>query len=176
MEQISAPTIPGHLAERRQRAINPKFIAGGVVLLVLAGLIVWATATTGAYYLTVEEVIAQGASLQGERIRVNGLVVDGSEDWNAQEITLRFAIRDGHEGEENGAMGDGSGDNNSHNNGPTLPIVFYGPRPDNFQRAASAIIEGEMQPDGTFKAETLLLKCPSRYEEEPEEIFVTSER
>jgi len=58
--------------------------------------------------------------------------------------------------------------------GDQLPIVFYGPRPDNFQRAASAIVEGELLPNGTFEAETLLLKCPSRYEEEPEEIFVES--
>ena len=57
-----------------------------------------------------------------------------------------------------------------------MPIVFYGPRPDNFQRAASAIIEGELLPDGSFQAETLLLKCPSRYEEEPEEIYVEAQR
>ena len=57
-----------------------------------------------------------------------------------------------------------------------VPIVFYGPRPDNFARAAEAIIEGQLQADGTFKADTLLLKCPSRYEEEPEEVFVEASR
>jgi cytochrome c-type biogenesis protein CcmE len=87
---------------------------------------------------------------------VSGTVVDGSEDWNAKEITLRFSISD-----EEGAQ---------------LPIVFYGPRPDNFQRAASAIIEGELLADGSFQADTLLLKCPSRYEEEPEEVFAESTR
>jgi cytochrome c-type biogenesis protein CcmE len=90
-------------------------------------------------------------------VRVNGNVVGGTEDWNAEQITLKFSIQDE------------SGDQ-------TLPIVFYGPRPDNFQRAASAIIEGELKPDGTFEAQTLLLKCPSRYEEEPEEIHVEAIR
>lgn len=174
MEQISSPAIPAHLGEQRRSALNPKFLVGGVLLLVLAVMLVWATATTGAYYMTVDEVVNAGPSIYGERIRVNGLVVEGSEDWNAQEVTLRFAIQD-----ENGEAEGGDGDQNNGGNGeepPTLPIVFFGPRPDNFQRAASAIIEGELQPDGTFKADTLLLKCPSRYEEEPEEIFVKSER
>jgi cytochrome c-type biogenesis protein CcmE len=167
MEQISSPTIPVHLGERRRSSINLKFIFGGAVLLVLAGLIVWGTATTGAYYLTVAEVLDQGPSLAGQRIRVNGQVVEDSEDWNAQEVTLRFAIRDMPEdGEPATVAGDAL----------ELPIVFYGPRPDNFQRAASAIIEGELLSDGTFKADQLLLKCPSRYEEEPEEILVKSVR
>ncbi|MGL4649226.1 MAG: cytochrome c maturation protein CcmE, partial [Caldilineaceae bacterium] len=51
-----------------------------------------------------------------------------------------------------------------------------GPRPDNFQRAAEAIIEGELLANGDFQADTLLLKCPSRYEEDPEEVFVQSTR
>ncbi|MFN3332862.1 MAG: cytochrome c maturation protein CcmE [Caldilinea sp.] len=37
-------------------------------------------------------------------------------------------------------------------------------------------MEGELLPDGTFQAETLLLKCPSRYEEEPEEVYVEAIR
>lgn len=176
MQQVSSPTIPADLGQERRSAVNPKFIVGGVLLLVLAGLLVWATATTGAYYMTVEEVLAEGPSLYGERIRVNGLVLDGSEDWNAQEVTLRFAIHDEESAEAGDSQGGGNGDNGDGNEPPSLPIVFFGPRPDNFQRAASAIIEGELLPDGTFKADTLLLKCPSRYEEEPEEIFVKSER
>ena len=157
MQQVSSPAIPSHLSERR-KGINPKFLIGGTLLLIMVAMIVYATVTTGAYFLTVDEMLAQGAGAQGQRLRVNGLVVDDSEDWNAQEVTLRFSIQD----EENL---DGQ-----------LPIVFYGPRPDNFHRAASAIIEGEMQPNGVFKADTLLLKCPSRYEELPEEVLVESTR
>jgi cytochrome c-type biogenesis protein CcmE len=161
--------IPAHLAEKRNSAFNMKFMAaGGGLIALIIGLMVYGVMTASAYYLTVDEVHEyyqqaivqlQGGdeSAMARRIRVNGAVVDGSEDWNAQEVTLRFAIEDEH----GGAM---------------LPIVFYGPRPDNFQRAASAIIEGELMADGTFQADTLLLKCPSRYEEEPEEIFVQSTR
>lgn len=152
-----AQVIPADLATRKSANKNLKFIIGGFLIIALVVvLIVQATMSTGAYYLTVSELNAQHTTMMGERVRVSGAVVDGSEDWNAQEITLRFAIHD--------------------EDGQQLPIVFYGPRPDNFQRAAEAIIEGELLADGSFKADTLLLKCPSRYEEEPEEVFVESTR
>ncbi len=152
-----AQSIPVDLEKKQAANKNLKFIIGGVLVIALIiTLIVQATVSTGAYYLTVTELAEKTPGIVGERVRVSGTVVDGSEDWNPQEITLRFAISD-----EDGAQ---------------LPIVFYGPRPDNFQRAASAIVEGELLADGTFQAETLLLKCPSRYEEEPEEVFVESSR
>jgi cytochrome c-type biogenesis protein CcmE len=152
-----AHSIPVELAQRRPSGINIKFIVGGLLIIgLIIFLIVQATISTGAYYLTVSELHQKGPAIVGERLRVSGIVVEGSEDWNAQEITLKFTISD-----ENGAP---------------LPIIFYGPRPDNFHRAASAIVEGELLPDGAFQADTLLLKCPSRYEEEPEEVFVQSSR
>ncbi len=153
--EVYRPTIPAQLAEKRATGYNQKFIMGGVLMLLFVGYlgfqIVRATQTTGAYYMTVAELYGEGTQILGERVRVNGEVVDGSEEWDAENITLKFAIHD--------------------ESGEILPIVFYGPRPDNFQRAASAIVEGELLPDGSFEAQTLLLKCPSRYEEEPEELI-----
>jgi cytochrome c-type biogenesis protein CcmE len=153
-----AQTIPADLGERKVASKNLKFIIGGALVIGLViALIVQATIATGAYYLTVSEVHERVPDIVGERVRVNGAVVEGSEQWDAREVTLRFSIQD--------------------ENGQQLPIVFYGPRPDNFQRAASAIVEGELLPDGSFQADTLLLKCPSRYDEYPEEeIFVESTR
>jgi cytochrome c-type biogenesis protein CcmE len=159
-QDVYRPTIPTQLAERKTTSFNTKYLAGGLLLLLFVGYLsvqmVQATRTTGAYYMTVDELNAQGPEIYGERVRVNGDVVGGTEDWDSSNVVLRFSI------------GDASGE--------TLPIVFFGPRPDNFQRAASAIVEGELLPDGTFQAETLLLKCPSRYEEEPEEIEVKAVR
>ncbi len=152
-----SPVIPRELARRKATNKNLKFIIGGVLLIgLVVVLIVQATVTTGAYYLTVSEIHQQASTLYGQRVRVSGQVVDGSEDWDPQSVVLRFAIQD--------------------EDGSQLPIVFYGPRPDNFQRAASAIIEGELEPNGVFRADNLLLKCPSRYEEEPEEVFVEANR
>ncbi len=149
--------IPEELKTATPKGKNLKFMIGGLLIIgLIVVLIVQATMQTGAYYLTVTELNQQTVSMVGERVRVSGDVVDGSEDWNPQEITLRFSVHD-----ESGAQ---------------LPIVFYGPRPDNFQRAASAIVEGQLLEDGTFEAQSLLLKCPSRYEEEPEEVFAEATR
>jgi cytochrome c-type biogenesis protein CcmE len=161
MEQEFFTTkIPAELVERRRSGFNIKFLVGGVLLLLLVVFLgfqfVSAATTDGAYFLTVSELKSRAPAIYTQRVRVSGDVVAGSEDWNSREVTLKFTVSD--------------------ENGDQLPIVFYGPRPDNFQRAASAIIEGELNPDGTFHAETLLLKCPSRYEEEPEEIYVESTR
>lgn len=153
----SSSVIPSSLADTKADTKNHKFLIGGVLLLaVVVGLIVYSTFSTAAYYMTVSEVNQDAAKMVGQRVRVSGQVVANSEDWNPQEVTLRFAIHD-----ETGAQ---------------LPVVFYGPRPDNFLRAAEAIAEGTLLADGSFQADTLLLKCPSRYEEEPEEVFVRSER
>jgi cytochrome c-type biogenesis protein CcmE len=160
LQTQTAQSIPADLAEKKTNRRSFKFtLAGIMVVVVIIGLIVQATIVTGAYYLTVSEVHERVPAIYGERVCVNGIVVDDSENWDAQAVTLRFAIVD--ENEPDGAQ---------------LEIVFFGPRPDNFQRAASAIIEGQMLPDGSFQADTLLLSCPSRYEEEPEEIFVRAER
>lgn len=159
-QDVYRPTIPTQLAEKRALGYNQKFIIGGLLLLLFVGYlgyqIVRATQTTGAYYMTVAELYAEQPQIVGQRVRVNGNVVADSEHWDAENVTLKFAISD--------------------DSGESLPIVFYGPRPDNFQRAASAIIEGELKADGSFEAQTLLLKCPSRYEEEPEEIHVEATR
>lgn len=155
-QKISSVSIPSQLGAKSERKFNTKYLVGAGLLLAFVGFLIFqmvsATLTTGAYYMTVAEVQQKAATIGGQRVRVNGNVVAGSEDWNAQAVTLKFKIAD-----ESGAQ---------------LPIVFHGPRPDNFQRAASAIVEGELLPGGEFKAETLLLKCPSRYEEEPSEVFV----
>lgn len=161
-QRLQAPSIPTDLGERTRSGYNVKFMAGGGLLLLFVSFLIFqmvqATRTTGAYYMTVDELHAAGPELIGQRVRVNGNVVDGSEDWQPMTTppTLKFAITD--------------------ESGEVLPITFYGPRPDNFQRAASAIIEGELLPDGSFEAHNLLLKCPSRYDEEPEEIFVEAQR
>ncbi len=165
-----ANTIPADLAARSGAGKNLKFIIGGLLLLAaVVALVVQTTIATGVVYMTVSELNAAAANYvnvselnaagtqsPGVRAKVIGNVVEGSEDWNAREITLRFTITD--------------------ETGQQLPVVFYGPRPDNFQRAASAIVEGQLLADGTFQADNLLLKCPSRYEEEPEEVYVEATR
>lgn len=122
------------MSKRTRSNKNLKFIIGGALLLLLVlALIVQAAVSTGAYYMTVGEVQSSAPSLLGERIRVNDAVVANSEEWNAQEIILKFSITD--EGVTDQVIDSGT-------SLAELPVIFYGPRPDNFQRAVSAIVEG----------------------------------
>lgn len=151
-EELWEGPIPAHLARRRS-GIKPQFLVAGLLLIgVIISLMVYGLTTAKAFWLTVDEVYQRESSLLSQRIRVNGVVVDGSEDWNPSEVTLRFKIED------------------EDNPNRQLEIVFYEPRPDNFHRAASVIAEGELLPGGIIEADVLLLKCPSRYEESPENI------
>ncbi|MCA9871262.1 MAG: cytochrome c maturation protein CcmE [Anaerolineae bacterium] len=124
---------------------NTKFIFGAAILFVAIGFLVYnAVGRAGAYYLTVPELKSESAEHIGKNVRVSGVVLDNTVDYNAADLILQFKI----------------GDENSQ-----LPIYFNGPKPDNFNRAAEAIVEGKYGEDGVLYAHTLLLKCPSRYEE-----------
>ena len=48
-----------------------------------------------------------------------------------------------------------------------LRVVFQGAVPDTFKEGVEVIVEGKLQgEDSSFKAETLMTKCPSKYQKE----------
>ena len=51
----------------------------------------------------------------------------------------------------------------------TMPVSYTGVVPDTFKPGAEVIVEGSPQPDGVFKAATLMTKCPSKYQKENRE-------
>jgi len=72
------------------------FLIGGLV--VLAVLIVWVLLSTGrslAYYLTISELRAQGASPR--RIRVSGIALGESIRWHPETGDLVLEIVNGEE-------------------------------------------------------------------------------
>ncbi len=121
-----------------------KFIVGGAIIVVV---VVWLIATNiggaSAQYLTVEEVLAQGPA--DRMVRVSGLVSGDTIEWDPQQLVLRFEIAD-----ESGS----------------LAVRYEGVRPDMFTDGAQVVAEGNLSSQGVFEANTLLLKCPSKYLEE----------
>jgi cytochrome c-type biogenesis protein CcmE len=120
-----------------------KFLIGGAIIVSAVGyLIISSIGGSTAYYLTVQEVKSQGPS---ERtVRVAGNVLGETINWNAQDLVLRFDIAD--------ASG-------------SLAVIYHGPRPDMLREGAEAVVEGKYVEGGSFEANNLLLKCPSKYEE-----------
>ena len=98
-----------------------------------------------AYYKTIEELDAMGEDAFEKRIRVAGIVAEGS--IRREGKILRFQI----EQEEK-----------------KMDVVYIGttPLPDTFKDGAEALCDGMYQPDGTFAAKTIQAKCASKYEAE----------
>lgn len=47
--------------------------------------------------------------------------------------------------------------------GHILPVAYHGVKPGNFDQALSVVCSGRFE-DGVFRAERLLVKCPSKYQ------------
>ncbi len=123
-----------------------KFIIGGVVVAVVIGVLI-ATSFSGSTsdYLTVADARALGPD-QSRDSRVAGAVVPDSVEWSTRDLHLTFRIED-----ETGI----------------LPISYYGPQPDMLVDAVEAVAIGKYDPAAeVFEADELLMKCPSKYEEQ----------
>lgn len=92
------------------------------------------------YYVTVDELAASGR--QGADVRVGADVVPGSINWDNSTRTLTFQLQ---------------GDSR------VLPVAYRGFAPDPLRDGATAIVEGELNKDGTFTAYNVLVKCPHQY-------------
>jgi cytochrome c-type biogenesis protein CcmE len=135
--------------------MRAKFLIGGVVITAaVIYLIVSSISSSAQYYLTVKEVRQKGQTMVGRNLRVSGFVVGDSIAYNPQSSSLSFNIVDSHE------------DLTSTVKVDALKIVYTGPKPDLLQNEAQAIAEGKLNSEGTFVANNLLLKCPTRYEDQ----------
>jgi cytochrome c-type biogenesis protein CcmE len=123
-----------------------KFLIGGVVVVVVIGVLI-ATSFSGSTsdYLSVAQVKALGPD-QTRDSRVAGKIVADSVEWNTRDLHLTFDIED---------------------DSGQLNISYHGPQPDMLVDAVEAVAIGKYDPaTQVFEAEELLMKCPSKYEEE----------
>ena len=52
--------------------------------------------------------------------------------------------------------------------GTARRVVYANPKPASFEDAEQVVVEGQMLATGDFEAEHILVKCPSKYNEENE--------
>ena len=144
---MAQPSRSGHWRGPLRRK---RFLIVGLTVAIALGYLGF-TAFQGAsmYYLTVDELLARGDAAYGEQVRLMGRVADGSVDKNPSANTLRFDV--------------------TSEDGASLPAVYSGMVPDAFKEEADVVLEGSLTPAGTFQADTLLVKCPSKYEAAPED-------
>jgi cytochrome c-type biogenesis protein CcmE len=134
----------GHTVKKKKI----KFIVGGVIIAVAAVYLVYAGVRGNlVYYVTPSELLAKGEQMYNKGIRLSGRIEDGSINWDAGKLDLRFKITDGKE---------------------TIPVVYHGIVPDTFKYGVEVVVEGKLNPEHTFQAAKLLAKCPSKYEPQTE--------
>ena len=125
---------------------NHRILIGALVIVGALAYFGFAGYQEGkAYYKTIGELADMGEDARGKRIRVGGIVTEGSIKREDGELTFRLEQDD-----------------------LTLNVEYTGttPVPDTFKDHAEALCEGTYREDGTFEAETIRAKCASKYEAE----------
>ncbi len=127
-----------------------KFIIGGVLVLGSVGyLMASGIKDTGVYYLTPTELaqkVSADRSFYNVGVKMGARVVKGTITRDVATQTITFRATDGVQ---------------------SYPVIYHGLAPDTFTDDVDVVVEGRLQPDGTFRATTLLAKCGSRYEAVP---------
>ena len=120
-----------------------RFLIGGIIVFLALGYLGYTGFEGSAtYYYTVSELMEQGNSIYGENVRLNGLVAPGSIEQESSGFIMRFTIINGE---------------------ASLPVVYQGVVPDAFRVGNEVVVEGYLDSDSTFQANTILAKCPSKY-------------
>ena len=125
---------------RKQKRFT--IILAGMGFLALAiSLVLFALRQEIVFFRTPTDIAAGAVQLQGTRIRLGGLVEEGSV-VRGEGTKVRFAITDTAE---------------------TVPVTYDGVLPDLFREGQGVVTEGTLMPDGTFVADTVLAKHDENY-------------
>ncbi len=95
------------------------------------------------YFLTPPELLAKGDAAYDTPVRLGGMVVPGTVDWDAEAINLRFRMKG--EGEE------------------TIEVHSNKAPPQMFRENMGVVVEGRLTRAGVFEASTLMVKHSNEY-------------
>ncbi len=128
-----------------------KFLIGAVAVAGTVGVLMAnGIRDTGTYFLTPSELaekVQADPSFHSVGVKMGARVVHGSIQRDVGTQTITFQVTDGTQ---------------------VYPVVYRGLAPDTFTDDVDVVVEGRLDPDGTFRATSLLAKCGSRYETVPE--------
>ena len=116
------------------------------IFIAIVILLIAATPGSSGTELTLEEFIKEPLKYEDRYVMTQGNLIEDSIIWDADKIDLRFDIKD--------------------EKGNVLHVQHNGVKPDNFAQDVIVIIEGFVNKDGSFTAEKVQTKCPSKYEGE----------
>lgn len=136
----NATTWP--LPASKGRSGQLRVILAGVLVLGAVAYMVMASLPQGTvYYQTVRELLQKPSD--GKPVRVAGSVAEGSIKRDAAVSRVTFDVQDGTD---------------------SMAVAYSGVVPDIFGPKIDVVIEGQRDASGVFQAQTLLAKCPSRFQ------------
>ncbi len=148
---VSGTTPGGRPSRSRTRA----YVAVGAVGVIVIGLglvLFNGLRDASTFFYNVDEVVAKRSSLQGDRIRVQGNVVDGSVHSTGDGVSFVLRFK-----------------------GQELPVDHVGDPPELFGPKIPVVIEGTL--DGTtFQSDTILIRHDASYDEENQDRVDEAER
>ena len=124
---------------RKQRRLTLIGLAGGV-LAIAAGLVLYALSDRIVFFNSPSD-IQTNAPAPGQRIRLGGLVAQGSLEKDAGG-SVRFVVTDG---------------------AATVSVAYLGILPDLFREGQGVVTEGVFDAGGSFTADTVLAKHDENY-------------
>ena len=147
-----------------------KFIIGGVLILAaVVYLIASSTQASAEYFMTVDELNAEGSSAINKSVRLSGAVLGDTIQYDPATLTLTFEVAhvpgDNADIEAQGGLAEVLHQAVSDPTRSRIKVQYEGVMPDLLRNEAQAIMTGKLGEDGMFYAEELLLKCPTKYEE-----------
>lgn len=121
-----------------------KYVAAGTILVAAVAYLAYASMKDGwaAYHLPVDQFV-DDARYHNQRVRLAGKVAEEGLVSEAGRAGAQFAL-----------MGETR----------RVPVVYKGVLPDMFKPGCEVVIEGRLDSQGVFRAETLMTKCASKYE------------
>lgn len=145
-------------------------IATLLVVAAVVYLIVTSTGNTARYFLTIDELRAMGDGAAERNITIAGAVLGDTIAYDPAVPRVTFTVvqvpADPEEVERAGGLAQVLHAAVTDPNASRLEVVYAEVKPDLLQHEAQAIVRGQLGSDGRFYADQVLLKCPSRYEEE----------
>ena len=111
------------------------------LLGVASALVLFAFNDNLVFFMSPSDLVTKGAP-ETRRLRLGGLVENGSVVRQANGGTIDFKVTDGSK---------------------DLPVIFTGVLPDLFREGQGVVVEGTLGKDGVFKADTVLAKHDERY-------------
>ena len=130
--------------ERHGKGVS---VAVVVAILGTVGAVLWMILESGddvVYAYTVDQAIERQEDLVGKNFKVRGIVEAGSIDATPGSLDMSFKI---------------------NHTGKLMTVAYHKPLPDMFKDGSEVIAEGTLSEAGVLEAESIVAKCPSKYEQ-----------